>query len=129
MLANGCTGKVPWGRRRGEEGGGEGPTGKDGRGGSEGGGAVERRSETGSKRRPPPLPRQEEEEELDVQTHHLRDALAANAVRVIDLFREWDQDGDGVVDREEFRRALELTGFSAPKEQESYRNLPLNPRQ
>ena len=27
----------------------------------------------------------------------LRDALSANAVRVIDLFREWDEDGSGSV--------------------------------
>ena len=27
----------------------------------------------------------------------IRDALSKNAVRVIDLFREWDEDGNGVI--------------------------------
>ena len=27
----------------------------------------------------------------------IREALSKNAVRVIDLFREWDEDGDGTV--------------------------------
>jgi hypothetical protein len=27
----------------------------------------------------------------------LRRVLASNAVRVIDLFREWDEDGDGKI--------------------------------
>ena len=33
----------------------------------------------------------------------LRDALTANAARVIDLFRQWDEEGSGAVDRREFR--------------------------
>ena len=33
----------------------------------------------------------------------LRDALTANAARVIALFRKWDEDGSGAVNRREFR--------------------------
>lgn len=36
----------------------------------------------------------------------LREALAANAARVIDLFKEWDEDKDGVVSQKEFARAV-----------------------
>ena len=45
----------------------------------------------------------------------LRDALAANLTRVIDLFREWDDDGNGLIDKKEFRQALIGLGYSAPK--------------
>ena len=37
-------------------------------------------------------------------------------MRVIDLFREWDEDGDGVVTKKEFRKAMPLLGFDAPRE-------------
>ena len=33
----------------------------------------------------------------------LRDALTANAARVIELFRQWDEEGSGAVNRREFR--------------------------
>ena len=35
----------------------------------------------------------------------LRDALSKNAVRVIDLFRDWDDDQSGNVSKKEFRKA------------------------
>ena len=38
-------------------------------------------------------------------------------VRVIDLFREWDEDGDGTVSKKEFRKAMPLLGFDAPRAQ------------
>jgi len=44
----------------------------------------------------------------------LRGALAKNAGRVIDLFREWDTDGDGKVSKKEFRRAMPMLGFDVP---------------
>ena len=44
----------------------------------------------------------------------LRDALVRSASRVIDLFRKWDEDGDGTVDKKEFRKALRQCGFDAP---------------
>ena len=40
----------------------------------------------------------------------LRDALAKNMVRVIDLFREWDDDASGAVSRKEFRKAMQELG-------------------
>ena len=36
----------------------------------------------------------------------LRDVLQANHVRVVDLFREWDTDKNGVIDQVEFRDAI-----------------------
>ena len=36
----------------------------------------------------------------------LRDAISAQAVRVIELFREWDADGDGTVSKKEVRRSI-----------------------
>eukprot|EP00966_Prymnesium_polylepis_P141487 3267500-Prymnesium_polylepis.1 len=62
------------------------------------------------------------DEDIDVQ-QQLRDALMVNAVRVIDLFREWDEDGNGAVDKFEFRRALPLLGLHAPQEQVCARAL------
>ena len=44
-------------------------------------------------------------EGADVQAQ-LRDALAKNAARVIDLFREWDEDGNGEVSKKEFGKAM-----------------------
>ena len=43
--------------------------------------------------------------------------LTTNAVRVIDLFREWDEDGDGVVSKKEFRKAMPLLGLEVPKKE------------
>ena len=41
----------------------------------------------------------------------LRDALVANSMRVIDLFREWDDDGNGEITKEEFRKAIPRLGL------------------
>ena len=41
-------------------------------------------------------------------------ALQQNSVRVIDLFREWDEDADGLVDKKEFRKAIAALGYDAP---------------
>ena len=45
----------------------------------------------------------------------IRDALSKNAVRVIDLFREWDKNQDGTVSKKEFRVGVEQMGFDVPK--------------
>jgi Ca2+-binding EF-hand superfamily protein len=45
----------------------------------------------------------------------LRRVLQANAVRVIDLFRQWDEDGDGTISRSEFARAVPALGIEAPE--------------
>ena len=44
----------------------------------------------------------------------LQEILTKNAVRVIDLFREWDEDGNGSVSRKEFRMAIAALGYDAP---------------
>jgi Ca2+-binding EF-hand superfamily protein len=41
----------------------------------------------------------------------LHEALCRSSVRVIDLFRRWDEDGSGSIDRFEFRRAIRALGF------------------
>ena len=46
----------------------------------------------------------------------LREILNKNAVRVIDLFRSWDDDGNGKINAKEFRQAITGLGYSAPKE-------------
>ena len=38
-------------------------------------------------------------------------ALEQNAVKVIDLFREWDDDKNGVISNVEFRQAMEMLGL------------------
>jgi len=47
----------------------------------------------------------------------LRDALATNMVRVIDLFKEWDDDNTGTVSKKEFRKAMPMMGLSVSKEE------------
>ena len=42
----------------------------------------------------------------------LRDALSRSASRVIDLFRKWDDDGSGEINKKEFRRAIRALGFN-----------------
>ena len=42
-------------------------------------------------------------------------SLKKNAARVIDLFREWDTDGNGEISRSEFHKAIVKLGFDAPK--------------
>ena len=45
----------------------------------------------------------------------LRDALQKNLSRVIDLFRDWDENGDGQISKVEFRRAMPLLGLKVDK--------------
>ena len=42
-------------------------------------------------------------------------ALKKNAARVIDLFRQWDTDGDGEVSRPEFHKAMPALGLDIDK--------------
>ena len=44
----------------------------------------------------------------------LKEALTKNAIRVLDLFREWDVNGDGEVSKKEFRDAMPKLGFELP---------------
>ena len=50
-------------------------------------------------------------------SEQLRHALTKNMVRVIDLFREWDENGDGTVSKQEFQRAMPMLGLHAPREE------------
>ena len=47
----------------------------------------------------------------------LRGILNEHGVKLIDLFREWDDDGNGGVDKQEFRKAIAALGYDAPKSQ------------
>lgn len=44
----------------------------------------------------------------------IKHSLQKDLQRVLDLFRKWDTDGDGTVDRDEFGRAVALLGFKPP---------------
>ena len=43
-------------------------------------------------------------------------ALMANSAKVLDLFRSWDDDGDGTVTRAEFHKAMKELGLEVPAE-------------
>ena len=45
----------------------------------------------------------------------LRTILNENQVKLIDLFREWDDDGNGALDKVELRMAIAALGYDAPK--------------
>ena len=59
---------------------------------------------------PPPLSHTGIQEQLTAM-------LVKSAGRVLDLFRQWDVDGDGQVSKKEFRRAMKVLGFDAPREE------------
>ena len=50
-------------------------------------------------------------EAADVE-EQLREALRTNAVKIMDLFIEWDTDGDHKVSKQEFRKAMAAIGFT-----------------
>ena len=45
----------------------------------------------------------------------LHDILAANNAKLIDLFREWDDDGYGALNKKELRQAVAALGYDAPR--------------
>jgi len=47
----------------------------------------------------------------------IQQALGKNYARIIDVFREWDEDGSGTVSRKEFRQALPLFGLRLERAQ------------
>ena len=56
------------------------------------------------------------DEESDKPIHvQIQEALSKQGARVMDLFREWDTDGDGEVSREEFRKAMPMLGLDVPR--------------
>jgi Ca2+-binding EF-hand superfamily protein len=44
----------------------------------------------------------------------IKSALSANHVEVLDLFRQWDENGDGKLGKEEFRKVVAMLGIEAP---------------
>ena len=55
-------------------------------------------------------------DEREAVAEQLAQTLEKNAGRVIDLFREWDTNNDGVVSKKEFRLRMPLLGLDASKE-------------
>ena len=49
-------------------------------------------------------------------SEQLAAALRKNSTRVLDLFRNWDADGDGEVSRAEFHKAMPALGLEVPKD-------------
>ena len=46
----------------------------------------------------------------------LREALKRSSTRVVDLFRAWDEDKSGTVDKKEFHAAVRALGFDVARE-------------
>jgi len=44
----------------------------------------------------------------------LKENLQKHAIRVLDLFRDWDENGDGEISKKEFRKAMPKLGFNLP---------------
>ena len=53
---------------------------------------------------------------IEYLRYSLRDALMRSVHRVMTLFKQWDHDGSGSVDKTEFRKAIKELGFDAPVE-------------
>ena len=47
--------------------------------------------------------------------NNLMTVIIANKGRILDLFREWDTDGDGQITRKEFHTAMPRLGFDVSK--------------
>ena len=41
----------------------------------------------------------------------------STSVKLIDLFREWDDDGNGALDKKEMRAAMAALGYDAPRKE------------
>ena len=52
--------------------------------------------------------------DLSVQ-EQLKNVLTQHSVKLIDLFREWDDDGNGALDKKEMRQAVAALGYDAPR--------------
>jgi len=51
-----------------------------------------------------------------IQTQ-LANLLQQHSTKLIDLFREWDDDGNGALDKKEMRRAIAALGYDAPRKE------------
>merc|ERR1712087_1025804 len=54
---------------------------------------------------------------LDQVDEQVRDFMSKKGVRVIDMFREWDDDNTGEIEKKEFRKAMKSLGLSVSKAQ------------
>jgi Ca2+-binding EF-hand superfamily protein len=66
---------------------------------------------------PPGSPGSPEAAGVPDSLKRVRDALNAKKERMLDLFRQWDTDGNGEIDKGEMRRGLESIGLSASREE------------
>ena len=109
----------------GKGGGGKGGGGKGGGGTGGGKGGGPKPKQAGSV-----LLRNYDLDEASGQPYQeqIRDALSKNAVRVIDLFREWDDNGDGTVSKKEFRKGLALLGLRDVPRQQAEPNPEAEPK-
>ena len=55
--------------------------------------------------------------ETRVTFEQIRDYLTKKGVRVIDFFRQWDDDDTGRIEKKEFRRGMKELGLTASKAQ------------
>ena len=62
----------------------------------------------------PPTVKLDAISEKSVQ-EQLLDILQEHGVKLIDLFREWDDDGNGALDKKELRQAVAALGYDAPR--------------
>jgi len=64
-----------------------------------------------------------EKQQIDMHEYlqwSLRDALQRSATRLIDVFKMWDEDRSGTVDKKEFFKAIRAVGFKIDKEDSDY---------
>ena len=53
----------------------------------------------------------------DQTQQELREKLMKNALKLGDMFKKWDEDGSGTINRKEWHKALPLIGISTTKDQ------------
>ena len=60
----------------------------------------------------PPTVKLSYENEKTIQ-EQLHDVLQEHSVKLIDLFRDWDDDGNGALDKKEMRQGIAALGYEA----------------
>ena len=69
------------------------------------------RSSPKNSRSESPLLRADDEDALGQSVARMKEMLAESATRVLDLFRSWDLNGDGIIKLSEFIETLPQLGF------------------
>ena len=64
----------------------------------------------------PPMVKLDASGEKTIQ-EQLFEILKEHQVKLIDLFREWDDDGNGALDKKELRAAVAALGYEAPRKE------------